>query len=291
MKIDRLLVATDFSECANTAAEVGMALAERFGAKLYWVHALQPPYPVFAPYAVAIPADIGPAARRAANEKLCALQDAAQARGIAGTIHIGETPASLAIADRANEIDADCIVVGTRGHTGLDHVLVGSVAERTVKHSDRTVLTIKDDRAAAPKSIVVGVDFSEHCEAAIDIAAEMARTFGARLTLVNAVDLPIPLVTAYEVSIPDRAIEECHEAARRMLSERASQLEGVTDVKIETVSRPASVALVEAAEAANADLIVTGSRGLHGVKHAVLGSVAERTLRHAPCSVLTVKSS
>ena len=59
------------------------------------------------------------------------------------TSHLSEVPAASAIVDMAEELEADLIIMGTRGHTGLKHVLLGSVAERTLRHAPCSVLTVK----------------------------------------------------------------------------------------------------------------------------------------------------
>jgi nucleotide-binding universal stress UspA family protein len=94
------------------------------------------------------------------------------------------------------------------------------------------------------------------------------------------------------VSVPDAFIESAREAALERLRELTEQAkQGGVDVRSHLASAPPSSALAETAEQLGVDLLVTGSRGLTGLKHVVLGSVAERTLRHAPCSVLTVKGA
>jgi nucleotide-binding universal stress UspA family protein len=123
------------------------------------------------------------------------------------------------------------------------------------------------------RKILAAVDFSEHSDHALDTAIALAKTFGAELDVIHAFDLPIPLMTPYEVAVPDSYLNE----ARRIQGK--SHLREV----------PAAPAIAEAAEEIEADLIVMGTRGHTGLKHIVLGSVAERTLRIAPCSVLTVK--
>jgi nucleotide-binding universal stress UspA family protein len=90
------------------------------------------------------------------------------------------------------------------------------------------------------------------------------------------------------VAIPEGIIEGARREAERQLREAAKAASGV-EVETELASTPAHAALVDAAKRLPAPLIVTGSRGLTGVKHALLGSVAERTLRYAPCSVLTIR--
>jgi nucleotide-binding universal stress UspA family protein len=286
----RILVATDFSEQAGRAFEAALALAARTKAELHVIHALEVALPLFEPYAVVLPADWIGEARRLAQEKLEQAHATVRARGLSGTTHIGDVPAAHAIADRAKALDADLVVIGTHGHTGLKHVLLGSVAERTVEYAPCAVWTVKGSADASPRTIVVGTDFSEAGAGAFQAAAEWARLFGAKLHLVHALQIPMPLIAPYEVAIPEGIIEGARREAQRQLEQAAKSAAGVS-VTTELASTPAHAALVDAAKRLPAELIVTGSRGLTGLKHALLGSVAERTLRHAPCSVLTVRKA
>jgi nucleotide-binding universal stress UspA family protein len=284
----RILVATDFSEPAGRAFEAALELAVRTQAELHLIHALEVALPLFEPYAVVLPADWVGEARRLAQEKLEQAHATVRARGLSGTTHLGDVPAAHSIADRARSLGADLVVVGTHGHTGLKHVLLGSVAERTVEYAPCTVWTVKGAAAGSPRTIVVGNDFSEAGAEALPAAAEWARLFGARLHMVHALQIPMPLIAPYEVAIPEGIIEGARREAQRQLEQAAKAVAGVS-VTTELASTPAHAALVDAATRLPAELIVTGSRGLTGLKHALLGSVAERTLRHAPCSVLTVR--
>jgi nucleotide-binding universal stress UspA family protein len=288
---NRILVATDFSEQADKAFGAALALAERKQAELHLVHALEVALPLFEPYAVVIPADWVGEARKLSQEKLDTARATVTARGLTGTTHLGDVPAAHAIAERAREIGADLVVVGTHGHTGLKHVVLGSVAERTVEYAPCSVWTVKGEAStAAPRTIVVGSDFSDAGGGAIETAAAWARDVGAKLHLVHALQVPMPLVAPYEVAIPEGIIEGARREAQRQLDETAAGLAGLS-VTTELATTPAHAALVDAAERLSADLIVTGSRGHTGLKHALLGSVAERTLRYAPCGVLTVRAS
>jgi nucleotide-binding universal stress UspA family protein len=140
------------------------------------------------------------------------------------------------------------------------------------------------------QTIIVAVDFSEPSTAALDAAIDLAKIFGAELHVVHSYEVPIPAVSPYEVAIPDAYLEETRKAAGERLS-RATARASEEGLRAEShlAEGPAAPAIVRAAEEVGADLIVMGTRGRTGFKHLVLGSVAERTLRHASCSVLTVK--
>ena len=142
------------------------------------------------------------------------------------------------------------------------------------------------------ESILVAVDFSEHADRALDAAVELAKQFDAGLHLVHAVDTRVPLMSPCEVAIPTSFMAEARGAAASKLDFLVEKVatEGVTAVS-HLSEVPAALAIVGLAEELGADLIVMGTRGRTGLKHVLLGSVAERTRRHAPCSVLAVKAS
>ncbi len=139
-------------------------------------------------------------------------------------------------------------------------------------------------------SILVATDFSENAPQAVDTAIEVAKTFWAKIQLVHAFQTPVPIVSPYEVVVPDGFLEQARDAAGSNLR---SVLEKITAAGVEVTSHltevPAAPAIARLAEELHIDLIVMGTRGNTGLKHIVLGSVAERTIRLAPCSVLTVK--
>jgi len=141
------------------------------------------------------------------------------------------------------------------------------------------------------RTIAVAVDFSNHADAAVDTAIELAKALGAEIHVIHAFDLRVPMITPYEIAIPEPYIEQSREAAAAKLAKVVSTVraQGVK-VGSQLVGAPPPSAIVDAAERVGADLIVMGTRGNTGLKHLFLGSVAEQTLRLAHCAVMTVKA-
>ena len=140
------------------------------------------------------------------------------------------------------------------------------------------------------KEILVPVDFSDHSLAALEAAVELAKVFNSRLHLLHCYQIQPVGVSPYGIVMPESFDKDIREAASRQLDawrEKASA-SGV-QAEVHLSSMFPSVAISETATEVGADLIVMGTRGLSGIKHILLGSVAERTLRVAPCPVLTVK--
>lgn len=140
------------------------------------------------------------------------------------------------------------------------------------------------------RRILAAVDFSEHSLRAAEVASVLAKSLGAELHVVHAFDLRDPLLNPYEISVPDDYVKLCREAAQRRLDEVIAHIaEQGVHARPHVAEAPAARAIADLAERLEADLVVMGTRGNTGLKHLALGSVAERVLRLAPCSVWTVR--
>ena len=144
---------------------------------------------------------------------------------------------------------------------------------------------------AKSSKILVPVDFSDDSRAALDLAIELATSFEASIHLLHCCQDFVGDLSPYDLSCPEDFYKELHRAAGKKLDDLRAELKssGVTMTTEICTSLP-SEAICDAATSKHADLIVMGTRGVSGIKHVILGSVAERTVRSAPCPVLTVKA-
>jgi nucleotide-binding universal stress UspA family protein len=143
--------------------------------------------------------------------------------------------------------------------------------------------------------ILVPVDFSAYSERALEYAIGLASRFGASLHLLHVVEDPIATgVWGGETVLPDltELREELVKGAERQLVtyREAAARAGVSVSSTALVGLPA-ITIVDHAVSLGVDLIVMGTHGRTGMAHLVMGSVAERVLRHAPCPVLTVREA
>ena len=142
MKIQKILVPIDFSEESLVALDYAIEFAKAFDAVIDLMHSYQINPGALVPYGPAIPVDIYEDLRHAATVELQKVQKRAQEAGVESHLHLSQDVPASAIVDAAKELSSDLIVIGTRGLTGLKHILLGSVAERTVRYAPCPVLTV-----------------------------------------------------------------------------------------------------------------------------------------------------
>jgi nucleotide-binding universal stress UspA family protein len=139
--------------------------------------------------------------------------------------------------------------------------------------------------------VVVGTDGSERARRAVDVAAEVARRFGAALELVTVVperDAIGVVGASVAVADPTGSTALRKAAALEALEALAKELSGL-EVRCHVESGSAAEGILKVAEAVGADCIVVGNRGMTGARR-VLGSVPATVAHHAPCHVLVAKT-
>ena len=142
----------------------------------------------------------------------------------------------------------------------------------------------------APKRIVVGIDGSDQSRRAASVAAGLARTHGARLTVLTVVRPPEGWWGIVGSPPPaDAVAASMMRAQRSVLDATLSQIDtsGLDLEASEEIGDPAAK-LIEVCRDDDTDLLVVGRRGAGTVERMVLGSVADRLAHHAPCPLLIV---
>lgn len=146
MQIKTILVATDFSTDADAAVEAGIDLAKAFGSKLELFHAYYVEIPsIYAGFGgdFTQPSDILDPIRKGAEAAMSQLIEKVATSGVDVQGGVAMEHAARAIIDEAERLLADLIVMGTRGLTGLEHLLLGSTTERVIRLANCPVLTVK----------------------------------------------------------------------------------------------------------------------------------------------------
>lgn len=198
-----------------------------------------------------------------------------------------------------DSLDDPLLVMSSHGHSGFRRLMIGSDLARVIHGATCPVLVARagdpEGTVRAPRSIervLVPLDGSEFAEHALTATAHLTEGTDAELRLIR-----IPEMVAYtgmaEPAGGYQAAEMYAEASRteaeRYLKETADRLESAgRKVSWEVRDGTTTEAIVEAAEASNADLIAMSTHGRTGFKRFVMGSVAERVLKEANLPVLMV---
>ena len=294
--IKRILLATDFSRWAQRAEDYACAFACSWKASLTVLSVaefppeLNPDYLVNQQYL----ADL----LKRASSRLVDLKHRAERRGLAVTTRMATGIPSEEVITAARAEDSDLIIVGTRGKTGLAHILLGSTAERVIRGAPCPVLSVRTEQAdiehegvlARPvtlERILVPVDFSDCSLDALEHAIVVAQQAKASLMLLHVLE-PV----SYGL---DFTLDESHRSESSTWTKRLEELISsyqYTHVPMEFRLRGGlpSDSILDCAQTLSCNLIVMGTHGRRGISHTISGSVAESVLRKSHCPVIAVRS-
>jgi nucleotide-binding universal stress UspA family protein len=211
------------------------------------------------------------------------------------------------ILNYADEHDIDLIVMGTRGRRSVHRTLLGSVAEEVVRRAEQPVLAVQrgeeDVRAVTPpppiERILVPVDFSDHAREALRHAYALAALYDAGLDLLHVTEPDLHpafygdgLDETYDLEKEQKAEEALHAFYEEVTPPAGSEgklLDRSTMEAHVAAGRPAAE-ILRFAEEQGSDLIVMSTHGLTGLQRFMMGSVAEKVVRHVSVPVFTVKA-
>lgn len=301
LKIKKILFPTDFSKCAGYALNQVLLYARSYKAELHILHTI-----VFQKDDPFIAAALNTDAERTrekftliGTDKINHMIEAFPTSGIKiKKITLLGTAVAPSIVVYSKENEIDLIIMGTHGRRGLSHLLLGSVAEEVIRTSKLPVLTIRqieeNKQAKQIKNILVPIDFSIHSQRALVYAKEIASFYKARLQLLHIIELNFHPSPAFYMAnrqslfdlAPDVWDDSKKELSRLVRSSHGPNVEA--DLFI--VEGYAQRDILAFAESHHSDMVVLSSHGLTGLDRFMLGSVAEKVIRRAPCPVFIVKS-
>lgn len=191
------------------------------------------------------------------------------------------------LRELAEAEESDIIVVGSTHRGRVGRVCPGSVGERVLSEAPCAVAVAPRglaDRSFLLHTIAVGFDASKQGQVALDTAVDLARRTGASLRILGVAETSMGFgLEGAPASKEERARLAQH------LARVAEEAGGAVETTSEVLEGFPSYAIPEAAE--DADLLVLGSRGHYGVvRRLLLGSVATRVMRTAPCPTLITPS-
>lgn len=291
MAFKKILCPTDFSAGSKHALQVAVRLANESDAELVIAHAWHVP-------ALAIgndfllPADT--VQSMIADEERGLEQAAREARELGATrvstLFLTGVPWVEIVDTVKNDRAFDLVVIGTHGRTGLPRVLLGSVAETVIRHSPCRVLATRPPGGLEPfDRILVPIDFSESAYRAAQLATRLAKPAGRGITLLHVIEVP----SSYSGALSEDALlEQIDRRASEHVEKTAARLRAEVTLPVSTTIRighPGAQILTVLDEDPY-DLVVMGCHGRTGIRRVLLGSVAEKVVRHAHCPVLVERS-
>lgn len=283
--IDRILVPTDGSDGAVAALEYAIGLARDRDAT---VHILSVVDTTREGLTVA-DTDVLEVYERNGAETVASAAEHVGECGVPVIDAVERGDPHAVIREYATDVDADLIVMGTRGRRGLERFLLGSVTERVVRTSEVPVLTVRDGRSGSYpfEDVLVATDGSVCASAAVETGSELAAQQGATVHLLSVVD-----VAAVAGDTGTGELFEGLEASARAALEDASEVAtaaGPPEVLTALEVGRVAAEITAYADDRDVDAIVVGTHGRQGVKRCVMGSVAERVVRTAGRPVVTVR--
>lgn len=291
MAFKKILCPVDFSPGSQQAMRVAVRLANEADAELMLVHVWHLP-PIASTEEATFPADtielmIRDEERGLADASLMASKLGAKR---VTTKFLTGVPWDQ-IVETLRDPAIGLVVLGAQGRTGFERILLGSVTEKVVRHAPCPVLAVRTrGELTAFNHVLCPVDFSESSRQAVALAAELASPGGAGIALLHAIDVPV----TYSGEPPIASFFDDYEKeSTRMLEKWARDLRAKVSVPVSILSKvgsPGKQTLAVLDDDKTFDLVALGSHGRTGIRRVLLGSVAEKIVRHAPCSVLVARA-
>jgi len=288
-KLGKLLLSTDGSEFSEGAVREAVKLAKIGSSRLFAMSVIEtnPEFEVLAPQLIE-------KEEKATRERLEKIKSMAAKEGVECEIIARHTESPFqAIIEEAEKNQVDMIIMGRRGRTGLRRLLMGSVTAKVIGHSPCNVLVIPRLAEIRYQKILVATDGSKYSVAAASEAIGIAKRCGAELFIISVV--PSETASAFDIvhsemqheMIAKKEFQDGEKNVNDLLD--IARQEGVNVERHIIQGRPYEV-IVEKAREKGVDLIVMGSHGRTGMERLLMGSVTERVVGNADCSVLIVKT-
>jgi nucleotide-binding universal stress UspA family protein len=294
MALTTIIVGCDLSAGSDVALDRAIQLAEQHKALIVLVHAQADDAPIEHVDNEMLKqlGEVSAAVRVEEARELASRLTTIQKRGLEADVisRIGP-PAEVLIA-AAGERNAELIVVGTHGRTGISRFLIGSQATEVIRRATVDVLVCRGTTTGPFAKPLVAHDFSPAAAIALEHTAALCPPT-TPIDVVHAWQLPAGSWGATLLgqarfpwnTVRDAVVSGAKAQADKILA--AATAAGHT-VHVELVQGSPTDVLTATAEKAGHDLIAVGAHGHRGMRRLLLGSVAESTIRHAPCTVLVV---
>ncbi len=296
----RILVPTDFSAGSDRALEQAAELARATKAEIHLLHKVvyPPPHP---PTALLdrlddaaqfdyVLKDVIERPEREAQEGLETRRRNLAGRGLTVTTHLERSGEAYERIEHAIEsLKPDLLVIGTHGRGGIQKWIMGSVAEKALRHASIDVLTLHADSPVARTEggigeILVATDFSDGARRALEAARRLTGSIGGSICHLHVLETRFAPNGGEGGPALLEVTRELRAQVERALEEECADGEEVALGEGDVVRE-----IDRIADERGSSWIASGTHGLTGVRRVLLGSVAEKAARYCHLPVLTVR--
>lgn len=297
-----ILVLADFSPASDRALAQAEVLARALGSHLHLFHKVVYPPPI-PPTELLDRLDdaakfdyvLNEAIERPEEEARDELDRRArplEAKGLAVATHLVRSGDVYdCVAETISTVAPDLVVMGTHGRVGVQKWLMGSLAEKVLRHAPVNVLTLHEDSPVAGENdglgeLLVPTDFSDCSNRALEAASRLAEQARGRVALLHVVEpQPLPWAEGQETLLVEADGDELRARFEAALRDELRGREGDVIVAEGRVAQE----IERVAGERGASLIVLGTHGRGRLAQALIGSIAEKVTRSSPLPVLTVR--
>lgn len=288
IEVRQILFPTDLSPASDLAFPHASALAQSLRARLLVYHAVEMPTAAYARWGADHDAEFRARVSEEARREMARRFTPPSAETelvVDSTVAAPALLVDAALLELIRQRQPDLVVMATHARSGLARAFIGSVTEQVLHHSRRPVLCVRPDGRASGvpyRRLLMPTDLSPASLRALPWAELLSRTFDAEVVALHVP--PPPTVAALSGLAPAQPVPTADEV-RRLLSPQLDRLSASAQV---AAPGPAWAAIVGVAQERQADLIVMSSRGHDSLGDHILGSTADRVLRHSAIPVLVV---
>jgi len=296
--IQRILVATDFSPHSDAALQKALHVARASGAELTLLHVLTDLRTAMADMSYEgrwqlVGGDLEKFQKELYADSEKKLTDQLARLDSSGVVVHKQSEmgtAYIKIIQVVQQVKSDLVVVGTRGVTGLQRMVVGSTAERLLRHCPAPVWIVKSESAGALKKVLVATDFSPVSGHALQVAAQLARGAQAELDVIHVIESAESIVSAEQMTELGLSVRKINNAAKKQFADFTHAAIGdFSEDHMRVVKGKPWKAISDQSRRMSVDLIVLGTVGRSGIPGILLGNTAEKVLQNSKCDMLAVK--
>ncbi len=278
--INNILLATDFSPESQGALQCALALAKRYGSKLFITHAI----PDADTNSVELQAPLQDILQGDAERTMASLEQRKEFQSLSHEMILRFGEPSKVLSEVLSDEHIDLVVMGTHGRGGLDNLRLGSTTEKVMRHAACPVV------AMGPRAKVSALERFGHILYATDFSAGSRRAFTYALSLTEEDGAELTLFHVIEIGPKSESeLVRWNREGREKLSRLVPpyvELASLPEAEVE-IGIPGEE-IVRLADSREADLIVMGSRHAGTLATHMPWSTLHRVLQHASCPVLTV---